>query len=56
MHTGSIRLVHMAESETLGMVAVFAVLPVFRRKRDFLGYYKALGINLEDAGRAFQLC
>jgi hypothetical protein len=21
-----------------------------RRKRDFLGYYKALGINLEDAG------
>lgn len=23
-----------------------------RRKRDFLGYYKALGINLEDAGEA----
>lgn len=22
----------------------------FRRRRDFLGYYKALGINLEDAG------
>jgi hypothetical protein len=28
----------------------------FRRKRDFLGYYKALGINLEDAGEALSAC
>lgn len=28
-----------------------SLLPILRRrKRDFLGYYKALGINLEDAG------